>query len=157
VRFLRPYPFYLLKGILKTDKLIIHTDGAARGNPGPAAIGVVIRDETGNLLGSISRRLGVATNNQAEYRAIIAGLEKAIGLGARCITIKSDSELIINQLNGRYKIKNTALRPLYQEVVKLLGSLESVSVTYVPREQNSAADALANKALDAAAGPHPGK
>jgi len=134
---------------LKTDKLIIYTDGAARGNPGPAAIGVDIRDESGNTIAGISRRLGITTNNQAEYRAVIAGLEKAISLGARRVTIKSDSELVVKQLNGQYKIKNAALRPLYQEIVKLFGTLESVSITNIPREQNSAADALANKALDA--------
>jgi ribonuclease HI len=134
---------------LKTDKLIIYTDGAARGNPGPAAIGVDIRDESGKTVTGISRRLGITTNNQAEYRAVIAGLEKAISLGARRVTIKSDSELVVKQLNGQYKIKNAALRPLYQEIVKLFGTLESVSITNIPREQNSAADALANKALDA--------
>jgi ribonuclease HI len=158
VRFLRPNPVYFLKGILKTDTLIIYTDGAARGNPGPAAIGVDIRDEAGNTIASISRRLGITTNNQAEYRAIIAGLEKAIGLGARRIVIKSDSELAVKQLNGQYKIKNTALRPLYQQIVRLIGSLGSVSIINIPREQNSAADALANKALDAAGhpkAPHP--
>ena len=147
--YLRPYPFYLLKVILKNDKLIIYTDGAARGNPGPAAIGVIIRDESGNTVASISRRLGVTTNNQAEYKAIIAGLEKAISLGARRIMIKADSELAVKQINGQYKIKNTALRPLYQEIVRLIGSLESFSITNIPRKQNSAADALANKALDA--------
>jgi ribonuclease HI len=149
VRYLRPDSFYFLKGTLKTDTLVIYTDGAARGNPGPAAIGVVIRDEGGNTIASISRRLGVTTNNQAEYRAVIAGLEKAISLGTRRIMIKSDSELVVKQLNGQYKIKNTALRPLYQEIVRLFSSFESVSITGIPREQNSAADALANKALDA--------
>jgi ribonuclease HI len=133
---------------LKTDKLVIYTDGAARGNPGPAAIGVDIRDESGKTVAGISRRLGITTNNQAEYRAVIAGLEKAISLGARRITIKSDSELVVKQLNGQYKVKNAALRPLYQEIVKLFGTLESVSIINIPREQNSAADALANKALD---------
>jgi ribonuclease HI len=133
---------------LKTDKLIIYTDGAARGNPGPAAIGVIIRDESGNTVANISQRLGITTNNQAEYRAVIAGLEKAIGLGARRVIIKSDSELVVKQLNGQYKVKNTALRPLCQEIIKLISSLESYSITNIPRDQNSAADALANKALD---------
>jgi ribonuclease HI len=133
---------------LNAKNVVIFTDGAARGNPGPAAIGVVIQDEAGNTLAQISRRLGATTNNQAEYQAIISGLEKAISLGAKNVTIKSDSELVVNQINGRYKIKNTALRPLYQKVVRLAGSLESLSVSYIPREQNSEADALANKALD---------
>lgn len=133
---------------MSVKKVIIFTDGAARGNPGPAAIGVVIQDEAGNTLARISRRLAATTNNQAEYRAIIAGLEKAVSLGVGTVVIKSDSELVVNQINGKYKIKNTALRPLYQKVVQLAGSLESLTVSYIPRNRNSEADALANKALD---------
>ncbi len=133
---------------MNVHKVTIYTDGAARGNPGPAAIGATIKDETGNLITSVSRRIGITTNNQAEYRAIIAALEKAISLGAKHVVLKSDSELAVKQINGRYKIKNSALRPLYQEVVKLTGSLESVTVSHVPRARNAEADALANKALD---------
>jgi ribonuclease HI len=133
---------------LNANKVIIHTDGAARGNPGPAAIGVTIKDETVSIIARISQRIGITTNNQAEYQAIIAALEKAISLGARQIVLKSDSELVVKQINGNYKIKNTVLRPLYQKVVQLVGSLESFSIVYLPREQNSEADALANKALD---------
>jgi ribonuclease HI len=133
---------------MNTNKVIIYTDGAARGNPGPAGIGVVIKDENGPILEKISRRLGITTNNQAEYQAIIIGLEKAISLGVKNVVVKSDSELVVNQINGHYKIKNTALRPLYQKVVQLIGQLESFSIFYIPREQNAAADALANKALD---------
>jgi ribonuclease HI len=133
---------------LNTSKVTIYTDGAARGNPGPAAIGVIIKDETGNIAATISHCLGATTNNQAEYRAIIAGLEKALTLGARRVALKSDSELVVKQINGLYKIKNTALRPLYQEVVRFIGSLESFSISYIPRAQNAAADALANQALD---------
>jgi ribonuclease HI len=133
---------------MNTNKVIIYTDGAARGNPGPAAIGIIIKDEAGLTIGKISRRLGVTTNNQAEYQAIIVGLEKAIGLGAKIVAVKSDSELVVKQINGHYKIKNTILRPLYQRVVQLTGLLESFAIAYIPREQNRAADALANKALD---------
>lgn len=133
---------------MSINKVTIHTDGAARGNPGPAAIGVIIKDETGNIVASISRRLGATTNNQAEYRAIIAALEKAASLGARNVDLKSDSELVVKQINGLYKIKNAGLRSLYQEVVRLIGSLESFKISYVPRARNAAADALANKALD---------
>jgi len=133
---------------MNTNKVIIYTDGAARGNPGPAGIGVIIKDENGPILEKISRRLGITTNNQAEYQAIIISLEKAIELGAKNVVVKSDSELVVNQINGHYKIKNTILRPLYQTVVQLTGSLESFSISYIPREQNKAADALANKALD---------
>jgi ribonuclease HI len=133
---------------LNIKKVIINADGAARGNPGPAAIGAILKDETGNTIGRISRAIGVTTNNQAEYRAIIVALEKAISLGARQVMVKSDSELVVKQINGQYKIKNTALRPLYQQVVKLTGALESFSITSIPREQNTGADALANQALD---------
>jgi ribonuclease HI len=144
----RTNPVYFLKAKLSIDKVTIYTDGAARGNPGPAAIGVVIKDETGQTIATISKRLGNTTNNQAEYRAAIAGMEKAIKLGARHILIKSDSELVVKQLKGLYKIKNAALRPLYQEIVRLTGSLDSFNISYIPRARNAAADALANKALD---------
>ena len=148
MRHLRAHPVYLLKDRLSVDKVIICTDGAARGNPGPAAIGATLKDETGNLIARISRRIGVTTNNQAEYQAIVAALEKVVSLGARYVELKSDSELVVKQINGRYKVKNTALRPLYQKVVKLAGSLESITVSYIPRAQNTEADSLANKALD---------
>jgi ribonuclease HI len=133
---------------LKIEELTIYTDGAARGNPGPAAIGVVLKDEKGNTVATVSRRLAPTTNNQAEYQAIIAGLERAVSLGAKSAAVKSDSELVVRQINGQFKIKNTALRPLYQRVVQLIGSLESFSISYIPREQNRQADALANRALD---------
>jgi ribonuclease HI len=148
LRQLRAHPVSTLKDSLKTDKLVINTDGAARGNPGPAAIGATLKDERGNLIARISRRIGVTTNNQAEYRAIVAALEKAVSLGARRVELRSDSELAVKQLNGKYKIKNAALRPLYSQVVQLATSLESISISYVPRRQNTEADALANKALD---------
>ena len=133
---------------MSTDKLIIYTDGAARGNPGPAAIGAVLKDTANKTIATISRRLAPTTNNQAEYLAIISGLEKAVSLGAKNIIVKSDSELAVKQIKGQFKVKNTALRPLYQQVVQLTGKLESFSITYIPREQNRQADDLANKALD---------
>lgn len=133
---------------MSVTKVIVYADGAARGNPGPAAIGVTLQDGTGHTLARISRRLGRTTNNQAEYRAIIAGLEQAVALGAREVMVRSDSELVVNQLNGKYKVKNAALRPLYQEVVQLAGKLNRFSIAYIPRAQNRQADALANEALD---------
>jgi ribonuclease HI len=148
MRYLRTHLVHFLKDNLNVKKIVINVDGAARGNPGPAAIGAIIRDENGHTLGRISRSIGVTTNNQAEYQAIIAALEKAVEDGARQVIIKSDSELVVNQINGRYKIKNTALRPLYQQVVRLAGSLKSFSITCIPREQNAGPDALANQALD---------
>jgi ribonuclease HI len=137
-----------LRGGLIIDKIFIYTDGASRGNPGPAAIGAVIKDEKGKPLARISRRIGSTTNNQAEYSAIITALKKAIGLGAVNVELRADSELVVKQLNGQYRIKKAALRPLYQEVVKLTGSLKSFKAAYIPRSQNAEADSLANKALD---------
>ncbi len=148
MRQLRAHPVHLLKANLNSRKVIINADGASRGNPGPAAIGATIKDESGKILANISRNIGTTTNNQAEYQAIIIALEKAISSGAKQVTVKSDSVLVVEQINGRYKIKNTALRPLYQRVVQLTGSLESFAISYIPREQNAEADALANKALD---------
>ena len=128
-------------------KVVIHSDGASRNNPGPAAIGATIKDEQGRLLATISRSIGRATNNQAEYRAVIAALEKAIKLGARQIELNLDSELIVRQETGRYRVKNEALKPLFGRVKKLLGSLEGFSIRHVPRQQNQEADRLANSAL----------
>ena len=129
-------------------KVIIHSDGVSRGNPGLAAMGATIKDERGRLLASISQRIGRATNNQAEYRAVISGLEKAIELGAKQVELKLDSQLIVRQVNGRYRVKNIALKPLYQRVKQLEGHMESFAITHIPREQNKEADRLANRALD---------
>ena len=148
MRQLRAHSIYILKDRLSVNKVIICTDGAARGNPGPAAIGATVKDAKGNLIASVSRHIGVTTNNQAEYQAIIAALEKAISLGASHVELKSDSELVVKQINGRYKVKKAALRPLYQEIVQLIGSLEGFTIAYIPRQQNREADKLANKALD---------
>ncbi len=128
-------------------KVVICADGASSGNPGPAAIGAIIKDEQDNLIARISQRIGATTNNQAEYRAIIAALEKAIGLGAREVELRSDSELVVKQIKGRYRVKKATLRPLYQKVVQLTGSLETFTITHIPRSQNREADRLANKAL----------
>jgi ribonuclease HI len=133
---------------LSTDKIIIYTDGAARGNPGPAAIGVVLKDIIGNTITTVCRTLGVRTNNQAEYTAVITGLEKALSLGAKQVVLKSDSELVVKQLMGLYKVKNADLREMYQKVIALAGRLEKFSAVNIPREQNKQADALCNKALD---------
>ncbi len=106
---------------MKLGRVIIHSDGVSRGNPGPAAIGVTIKDERGRLLASISQRIGRATNNQAEYGAVISGLEKAIELGAKQVDIKLDSQLVVRQVNGRYRVKNIALKSLYRRVDTLQG------------------------------------
>ena len=133
---------------MKSKKLVIFSDGASQGNPGQSAIGVVIQNEAGKVVSRISRRIGHATNNQAEYQAIIAALEEAVRLSADEVEVRADSELVVQQLNGRYKVKKATLRPLYQKVVRLTGALKAFSVTHIPRTQNREADRLANRALD---------
>ena len=132
---------------MKTKKVIVNTDGASRGNPGPAAIGATIEDEQGRLINSISQPIGRATNNQAEYRAIITALEGAIRLGASEVEMHSDSELVVRQISGRYRVKNAALKLLYQQVKHLQSLLEGFTITHIPRQQNTVADNLANIAL----------
>ena len=129
-------------------KLVVNVDGGARGNPGPAAIGVVVADSDGVVLEEIGEPIGVATNNVAEYRALLRGVETARALGAREIEIVGDSELVVRQLNGRYKVKNAALRPLYLEAVTALRSFDRWTARNVPREKNAHADRLVNAALD---------
>lgn len=132
---------------MKIKRVVIHADGAAEPNPGPAAIGATIKDEQGRLIASISQPIGRATNNQAEYRAIIAALEKAIELGAKQVDIKLDSQLVVRQINGRYRVKNAALKPLYQQAKHLQSLLEGFTISHIPRQQNSEADNLAYIAL----------
>ena len=132
---------------MKIKKVVIFTDGTAEPNPGPAAIGATIKDEQGKLITSISQPIGQATNNQAEYRAIIAALENAISLGASQVDIHSDSELVVRQINGQYRVKNAALKPLYQRVKQLQSQLKGFTITHIPRQQNIEADSLANMAL----------
>jgi ribonuclease HI len=134
--------------VVKVGKVIVYADGAARGNPGPAAIGATVKDEDGRIVARISQRIGTTTNNQAEYRAIIAALEKAIRLGAKRVVVKSDSELVVKQINGKYRVKKATLKPLYQRVKQLQGLLEGFTIAHIPRQQNIEADNLANIALD---------
>ena len=129
-------------------KVTIYTDGAARGNPGPASAGAIIRDEHNKIIAQISHRIGFATNNQAEYIAIVMALEEALKLGATNVNLKSDSELVVKQLGGSYRVKNVALKPLYQKVINLSSSFEIFKINHIPRGQNREADTLANKALD---------
>ena len=132
---------------MTAKRLIIYTDGAALGNPGQAAIGAVIKDGQGQVISRISRRIGHATNNQAEYTAIIAALEKAISLGAEEVKLNSDSELVVKQINGSYRVKKPSLKPLYLKVKQLQSQLQGFSITHIPRQQNREADRLANQAL----------
>ena len=135
---------------MSVERVRIWVDGASRGNPGPAAVGIVIKDGQGRLITHISQRIGTTTNNQAEYRAIITALEKAVELGAEYVELNSDSELVVKQINGRYRVKKAALKSLYQQVKQLQGLLEGLTITHIPRQQNAEADKLANTALDSA-------
>ncbi len=128
-------------------RMVIFTDGASRGNPGPSAIGAIIKDEQGRLITSISQGIGDATNNQAEYRAIIAALENAIRLGANQVDICSDSELVVRQINGQYRVKKAALKPLHQKIKQLQSQLEGFTITHIPGQENMEAHHLADIAL----------
>ena len=138
-------------------RLEIFIDGAARGNPGPAGIGVVITDESANVVKNIAKFIGNATNNVAEYTAAVFGIEEARNLGAGELVINTDSELLAKQLGGEYKIKNSALKDLYAKIMKLLNSFSEVRVNQIERAENKDADKLANKAIDQAAQKRPGK
>jgi ribonuclease HI len=134
-----------------TASLIVHVDGGARGNPGPAAIGVVVSDRGGRVVDELGERIGVATNNVAEYRALLRGLERVAALGARQVEVVGDSELVARQLTGEYKVKHPSMKPLYEEAMSALRGFDSWRIRTVPRAQNARADALVNAVLDAAA------
>ena len=131
-------------------RAVLHTDGGARGNPGPAGIGVVLEDERGDAIARLARGIGIATNNVAEYRALIAGLQLALERGVTDVTVYVDSELVVSQIKGEWKIKKDALRTLAAEAASLLQRFESFTIEHVPRERNAHADELANEAMDAA-------
>jgi ribonuclease H / adenosylcobalamin/alpha-ribazole phosphatase len=129
-------------------KARLSTDGGARGNPGPAAYGYVLETEDGTILDARGQRIGHATNNVAEYRALIAGLEAALSHGVTELDVVSDSELLVKQMRGEYKVKNAALKTLSTQAAALGRGLDSVSYTAVRREHNELADRLVNEALD---------
>jgi len=128
----------------------VKVDGGSRGNPGPAAIAAVVVSPDGEVLEERSETIGKATNNVAEYRALLLGIERARKLGATEVELVGDSELIVRQVRGEYRVKDAGLQPLYAEVRKALEGFERWSIRNVPREENEAADALVNAALDAA-------
>jgi ribonuclease HI len=130
-------------------KARLSTDGGARGNPGPAAFGYVLEAEDGTVLAAHGERIGVATNNVAEYRALIAGLAKAAELQVAEVEVVSDSELLVKQMRGEYRVKNEALRDLSLEAAQLARRIGKVTYTAVRREHNELADRLVNEALDA--------
>ena len=129
-------------------RLLVHVDGGARGNPGPAAIGAVLSTPEGEVLDEVSERIGEATNNVAEYRALLLGLERARALGATKVEVINDSELVARQVNGAYKVKHAGLRPLYDRAMAALEGFDRWSLRSVPREQNAHADQLVNAALE---------
>lgn len=135
------------------ESVVIHTDGASRGNPGPASIGVVIAGQDGRVLVEFGEALQPTTNNVAEYTAVVRALERAAGLGARRVRMMMDSQLVVRQLNGSYRVKHADMIPLYRRVLELIQRFDSVTFEHVPREQNVEADRLANQALDGRAVP----
>ncbi len=133
----------------RVAKLTVNVDGGARGNPGPAGIAAVVTDDAGEILAERSEAIGEATNNVAEYRAMLLGIELAGELGADEVELIGDSELIVKQVQGKFKVKQEHLRPLRAQVVEALSGLDSWTIRNVPREENERADALVNEALDA--------
>src|SRR5262249_54350512 len=128
--------------------LVAHIDGGARGNPGPAGYGVRVDDAEGRVVAGLYGYLGTATHNTAEYAALLALLEYAVHAGAASVRVLSDSELLVRQISGEYRVKHPALQVLHGEARRLMAALPSVRLEHVPREQNVAADALANRAMD---------
>jgi ribonuclease HI len=132
-----------------SERLVVHVDGGARGNPGPAAIAAVLADPDGTVVEERAETIGRATNNVAEYRALLLGIERARALGARELELVGDSELIVKQVRGEYRVKDAALRELHSAVKAALSEIAKWSIRNVPREDNAHADRLVNEALDA--------
>jgi ribonuclease HI len=127
---------------------VVNIDGASRGNPGAAASAVIIKSADGAPVASFAKRLGTTTNNFAEYQALLAALEYALERGQRRVCVRSDSELLVRQILGQYKVKNSGLKPLYQRAQQMIRQLDAFSISHIPREANREADGLANEALD---------
>lgn len=131
-----------------TQRHVLYADGAARGNPGPAAIGFVLYSPDGDTVAEVGGVLGETTNNVAEYRALMAGLELALDRGVTAIDVRLDSLLLVKQVEGEYRVKASHLKPLHREVLRLFDRFDEWSISHVRRESNTVADALANEALD---------
>jgi len=129
-------------------KVRVYSDGAARSNPGPAGAGAVIVDEAGNVLAELGRFLGDQTNNVAEYEGLLLGLRRALELGAEEVEVLADSQLVIRQLSGAYRVRNQGLLPLFEQAKGLLGKFRRVELRHIPREMNGAADEMSNRAID---------
>ena len=126
----------------------VYSDGAARGNPGPAGAGAVLTDADGNVIARLGRFLGKQTNNVAEYQGLILGLAHALQLGYRNVEVRADSQLLVRQLKGEYAVKHAGLKPLHAEAIRLLRSFDRADVQHVPREENGLADEMSNRAID---------
>jgi ribonuclease HI len=126
----------------------LYVDGASRGNPGHAGAGALIKDHEGNVIKEFIRYLGMATNNMAEYQALLMGLEGALSIGASRITVFADSELMVRQVKGEYRVKSPALLPMHERAMALIRRFKSFSISHVARERNMEADSLANRAID---------
>ena len=137
-----------IESMRNSEKLTIHFDGASKGNPGPASIGAVIAGPAGETILEINESIGRATNNFAEYTALIRALEEALRLGASAVDCFSDSELVVRQMTGKYRVKSESLLPLWQEARALCQQLKEFSIRHVPRTENRRADRLASKALE---------
>jgi ribonuclease HI len=133
---------------LAPNEVRVNVDGGSRGNPGPAAIAAVVQDGNGEIVEERSEAIGTATNNVAEYRALLLGIERAAALGARRLELIGDSELIVRQVNGEYKVKDDALRELHRQVHDALQGFEKWSIRHVRRDENAEADRLVNETLD---------
>jgi ribonuclease HI len=131
-------------------KVVVNVDGGARGNPGPAAIAAVVQDASGEVLEERSERIGEATNNVAEYRALLLGIERAAAFEAGELELVGDSELIVRQVKGEYKVRDATMRELHAEVRRALSDFDGWSIRHVRREENAEADRLVNEALDGA-------
>jgi ribonuclease HI len=129
-------------------RLRVYSDGAARGNPGPAGAGAVLLDDAGNVVAELGRYLGDQTNNVAEYEGLLLGLRRALVLGASEVEVLADSQLVIRQLAGVYRVRNAGLRPLFDEAKRLLARFRRVELRHIPREMNGAADEMSNRAID---------
>ncbi|OFV99054.1 MAG: hypothetical protein A3F68_02965 [Acidobacteria bacterium RIFCSPLOWO2_12_FULL_54_10] len=140
-----------------SSELTAYIDGGSRGNPGPAGYGVLLEDASGNAVDTLSEFIGVATNNVAEYRALLAALEYAVQKQQKRLKINCDSELVVKQMQGRYRVQSPDLKPLFERARKLAGQLDAFSIHHIPRERNHHADRLANQAMDNGALPKTNK
>ena len=129
-------------------KLSIYTDGGARGNPGPAAIGIVIKNEKGEVIKEVAKYIGETTNNEAEYRALIDGLDSVLDKEAKNVECFADSKLVVSQLNGDFKVKNVNIKRFVKEIKRMERNFDTITYTHIGRSKNSEADALVNEVLD---------